>query len=76
MGFPTQKFKSEHGAEISVNSENVLIKEPDILSHFNSTIQGSIIELSMSDIYNIAKTLQEKFGLDVLSEEFEQEFKH
>lgn len=76
MGFPTQKFTTDHGAEISINNENVLIKEPDRLSHFNSTIEGSTIELSMYDIYNIAKTLQEKFGLDVLSEEFEQEFKH
>jgi len=76
MPSPTQKFTTDHGAEVSINNENVLIKEPDRLSHFNSTIEGSIIELSMYDIYNIAKTLQEKFGLDVLSKEFEQEFKH
>lgn len=70
-----ERLISDHGAEISITSQIVLIKEPDRYHSKVGTIPGDMIELSMSDIYNIAKTIRDKFGVDITKEDFRQQFK-
>ena len=71
----TEKLTSDYGAEITITSQIVLLKEPDRLGGANGLVPGDLIELSMLDIHNITRCIQEKFGVDITKEDFRQQFK-
>ena len=76
MGFPSQTIISDHaGAEITITSQKVLIKEPDRYHPNVGKIPGDMNELTMNDIHNIVKTISDKFGVDISKDDFRSKFK-
>lgn len=64
---------SDHGAEMSVNTDRILIKEPDRPGGPNGIIPGDLVELSMSDIHTITKILSERYGVDISSPDYQKQ---
>lgn len=76
MAFTSQTIVSDHaGAEITITSQRVLIKEPDKYHPNVGDIPGDLIELTMNDIHNIVNTISDKFGVDISKDDFRSQFK-
>lgn len=76
MPFPSQTIISDHGgAEITITSQRVIIKEPDKYHPKVGEIPGDLIELSMNDIHHIVNTISDKFGVDISKDNFKSQFK-
>ena len=76
MAFPSQTIISDHaGAKITITTEKVLIKEPDMYHPKVGEIPGAMNELTMNDIHNIVNTISDKFGVDISKDDFRSQFK-
>ena len=74
--FPTQTVLSSRGADIFINAEKVVIKEPDMYHPKVGEIPGDTIELSTSDVHEITKALRESFGIDITKSDYKKQIEY
>jgi len=64
---------SDHGAEMSINTDRILIKEPDRLGAHGENLPGDSVQLTMSDVNTITRILRETYGVDISSPDFKKQ---
>ena len=64
---------TDNGAEMSINTDRIVITEEDYPHGMYETTPGDSVKLSMADIHTITRILSERYGVDISSPDFQKQ---